>query len=141
MILTRQISILIISAICLSGCSANWHLKRAISKNPSILTEGVVVETVRDTVEVIKPEIRVDTLHSWSVDTVTSYVDRVRIRTKVDTIQRTVFVDVTCPADTIYVPYEYDKTIIQPRVRHGFPWGWVVLAIFMLLGFWKLTTK
>ncbi len=121
--------LLIISAIALTSCSANWHLKKAIAKDPSILTEGVVIERVTDTITVVTPELRVDTLHSWSVDTVTTFVDRVRIRTKVDTIQRTVFVDVICPADTIYVPYEYEKTIIQPRVQPKFPWSFWLLGI------------
>jgi hypothetical protein len=113
----------------LSGCSANWHLRKAISKDPTILTQGVVIERVTDTIEVLVPELRVDTLHAWSIDTVTSYVDRVRIRTKVDTIARTVYVDVVCPADTIYVPYEYDKTVIQPTVRKPYNWIWPLIAV------------
>jgi hypothetical protein len=91
----------------------------------------VVVERVTDTIEVVVPELRVDTLHAWSVDTVTSYVDRVRIRTKVDTIARTVYVDVVCPADTIFVPYEYEKTVIQPTVRK--PINWKLIAVIVIL--------
>ena len=127
----RRLSTAFAIVILLTGCSANWHLKRAISKDPTILTQGVVIERVTDTIEVITPELRVDTLHRFSTDTVTTYVDRVRIRTKVDTINRTVYVDVVCPGDTIYVPYEYEKTIIQPRVKHGFDWWWLLVALIV----------
>jgi hypothetical protein len=118
----------------LSGCSANWHLKKAIAKDPSILTEGVVIERVTDTITVVTPELQVDTIHEWSVDTVTTYVDRVRIRTKVDTVQRTVFVDVVCPADTIYVPHTYEKTTIRPVVKpkRSVPlWAYLLLAVIL----------
>ena len=127
----RRLSTAFAIVILLTGCSANWHLKRAISKDPTILTQGVVIERVTDTIEVITPELRVDTLHRFSTDTVTTYVDRVRIRTKVDTINRTVYVDVVCPGDTIYVPYEYEKTIIQPRVKHGLDWWWLLVALIV----------
>ena len=122
----RYLAILLL----LSSCSAQWHLKKAIAKDPTILSEGVVIERVIDTVEVITPELRVDTLHRFSTDTVTTYVDRVKIRTKVDTIDRTVYVDVVCPADTIYVPYEYEKTVVQPRVEKI---NWLPLIIVLLI--------
>lgn len=111
-----------------TGCSADWHLKRAIKKNPAILTDGVVIETHVDTHYVVTPELRVDTIHKFSRDTITSYVDRVRIRTKVDTINRTVYVDVVCPADTVRIVTECDTQVIRPRVQSGLPW-WVVIAI------------
>ena len=125
----------------LSSCSANWHLKKAIAKDPSILTEGVVVETVTDTIEVVVPELRVDTLHEWSVDTVNTYVDRVRIRTKVDTVQRTVYVDVVCPADTVYVEHTSERTVIKPTVRRGF--GWRVILVIVGIGVfaWLIRAK
>jgi hypothetical protein len=108
-------------------------LKKAIAKEPSILTEGVVIERVTDTITVVTPELQVDTIHEWSVDTVTNYVDRVRIRTKVDTVQRTVFVDVVCPPDTVFVEHTYDRTTIRPIVRTGAPYWmlWLLAAIII----------
>ena len=128
--------ILIISAAILSGCSADWHLRKAIAKDPSILIEGRVIEYRTDTIEVVLPELRVDTVHRWSVDTVTTYVDRVRIRTKVDTVQRTVYVDVTCPADTVYVEHTTERTVIKPTVDDGLAWWWVLL--FILAGLFAM---
>jgi hypothetical protein len=123
----------VILAIVLSGCSSQWHLKKAIQKDPSILTEGVVIERVTDTITVITPELRVDTIHAWSRDTVTTYVDRVRIRTKVDTVNRTVFIDVVCPPDTVYVEHTYDKTIIQPKVVKRLPWWVFILCLGIII--------
>ncbi len=123
---------IVITALLLTSCSANWHLKKAIAKAPSILTQGVVIERVTDTITVVTPELQVDTIHAWSVDTVTTYVDRVRIRTKVDTVQRTVFVDVICPPDTVFVEHTYEKTTIRPVVKQRTPW-WLVALI--LAGF------
>jgi hypothetical protein len=128
----RRLSTAFALVILLSGCSANWHQKRAIHKNPAILTGGVVVERVIDTIEVITPELRVDTLHRFSTDTVTTYVDRVKIRTKVDTINRVVYVDVVCPGDTIYVPYEYDKTVVKPRVSYRSHIIWALVAFIVV---------
>jgi len=132
MILTARKLIFIALVIPMYGCGANWHLKRAIMKDPSILTEGVVIERVTDTITVIMPELRVDTVHAWSRDTVTTYVDRVRIRTKVDTVNRTVFVDVVCPPDTIYVEHTYEKTTIRPVVKQRAPW-WLILVCFSVI--------
>ena len=121
-------TIALVALLC--GCSADWHLRKAISKDPSILLEGTTI--IHDTVTVVRPEVRVDTLHTWSVDTITSYVDRVRIRTKVDTVNRTVYVDVVCPADTIRVPY--DKVVIQPQAGRQRGCLWLVALVVLLLG-------
>jgi hypothetical protein len=116
--------------VALTGCSANWHLKRAIAKDPTILTTQVI----HDTITVVTPELRVDTVHQFSSDTVTTIVDRVKIRTKVDTINRTVFVDVTCPGDTIYVPYEKTiNTIKYERKNHALPWLLLAAAVTLLI--------
>lgn len=120
----------IILVVMLCGCSADWHLRKAISKDPSILLEGTTI--IHDTVTVVTPELRVDTVHHWSTDTVTTVVDRVRIRTKVDTVNRTVYVDVICPADTIRVPYE--KVVIQPQVGRQRGCLWLVALVVLLLG-------
>lgn len=126
----RRLSTALCLIALLTGCSANWHLNRAIRKNPSILTS----EVIYDTITVVTPELRVDTIHAFSSDTVTTVIDRVRIRTKVDTINRTVFVDVTCPGDTIYVPYEKTiNTIEYKRKNHVLPWFLLAAAVALLV--------
>lgn len=136
--LAARISIIAVLVAVLCGCSSQWHLKRAIAKDPSILTEGVVIERVTDTLTVYVPEIKVDTIHEWSTDTVTTYVDRVRIRTKVDTVNRTVYVDVVCPADTIYVAHTYDRTVISPTIRPRFP-IWIIACVILIMALLAVT--
>lgn len=51
--------LLFISIPLLTGCSANWHLKRAIAKNPELLKASTVV--VHDTV-VVPPITITDTV-------------------------------------------------------------------------------
>ena len=126
----RRLSAALCLIALLTGCSANWHIKRAIAKDPSILTS----EVIHDTITVITPELRVDTVHQFSSDTVTTVVDRVRIRTKVDTINRAVFVDVICPGDTIYVPYEKTiNTIEYKRKNHALTWFLLAAAVTLLV--------
>lgn len=48
--------------LLLSGCSAQWHLQRAVKKDPTILKA--------DTVEIVIPEIIVDTVFENKLDTV-----------------------------------------------------------------------
>lgn len=128
-----RLSASIVIALLLTSCSSDWHLRQAIAKDPSILTEGREVVTILDTVTVTTEALRVDTLHRWSVDTVTTYVDRVRIRTKVDTIERTVFVDVTCPPDTIRVPYERQIITVKPNPKSN-DLQWIIILVAIILG-------
>jgi len=60
-------SAIFILAIVLSGCSAQWHIKRAIAKDPSILTEKIV--TIIDTIIVKEGFQRIDTFVTKEVDT------------------------------------------------------------------------
>jgi hypothetical protein len=125
----------------LSSCTADWHLRKAIAKDPTILLEGRVIEYHTDTILVAIPEVQVDTVHRWSVDTVTTYVDKVRIRTKVDTVERYVYVDVLCPADTVYIEHTTERTVINPRVRTGYDWQWIPIVIIIALVGWFLRPR
>ena len=121
----------------LSSCTADWYLRKAIAKDPTILMEGRVIEYHTDTILVAIPELQVDTVHRWSVDTVTTYVNKVRIRTKVDTVERYVYVDVLCPADTVYVEHTTERTVIKPTVGRSFPW-WLVIVALTLIALYRL---
>lgn len=127
----RVIYLLCVIAL-FSSCTADWHLRKAIAKDATILLEGRVIEYQTDTILVAIPELQVDTVHRWSVDTVTTYVDKVRIRTKVDTVDRYVYVDVLCPADTVYVEHTTERTVIQPSVqRRSLDSDWRILLVIL----------
>jgi len=67
-----------ILAIVLSGCSAQWHLKRAIVKDPSILTEKIV--TIIDTIIVKEGFQRIDTFVTKETDTLLIYEKGVNVQ-------------------------------------------------------------
>ena len=78
-LLTKWATLCIFIGSLLSGCSANWHLKRAIAKDPSILQpkELVLIDTV-----VVTPSLRVDTLTYFRTDTITIEKERLRVQIK-----------------------------------------------------------
>jgi hypothetical protein len=100
----RWLSVLFLSII-LTSCGAQWHLKKALKKDPSILQKDTL--TVVDTI-VLKPVEVKDTVVLNSVDTITIIKEKLKVNIfrSFDTIR----VDAICDADTIVsvveVPYE-----------------------------------
>lgn len=82
----------------LSSCSATWHLKRAIAKDPTIANDTVI----RIDTSVVTESIRaVDTL--VVTDTIVREIVREGVKIKLQRIHDTIRVDVVCPPDTIRV--------------------------------------
>ena len=82
----------------LSSCSAQWHLKRAIAKDPTIANDTVI----RIDTSVVTESIRaVDTL--VVTDTIMREIVREGVQIKLQRIHDTIRVDVVCPPDTIRV--------------------------------------
>ena len=91
----RWLYLLTISVL-LSSCGAQWHLKKAIKKDPSILKSDTVVVT--DTIVTAPVSVR-DTITLQQRDTITITKDRLRVN-----IVRsfdTIMVDAICESDTI----------------------------------------
>lgn len=115
----------LIGLLLLSSCSANWHLRRAIKKDPSILIKDTV--TVRDTL--VSETISTDTLIvSKPNDTITIEKDRLRIKIlrSFDTLR----VEGTCIGDTIYFEKKItvEKIVYKPKQWYERYW-WVLLLI------------
>ncbi len=83
-------------SVLLSSCGAQWHLKKAIKKDPSILRRDTVVVT--DTIVTAPVSVR-DTITLQQRDTITITKDRLKVNIvrSFDTIT----VDAMCEADTI----------------------------------------
>ena len=118
----------------LTSCSAHYHLRRAVKKDPSILQKDTI--TVVDTV-VSKPVELKDTVVLRQTDTVTIEKERLRVRIvrSFDTIK----VDAICEADTIVsiVSVPYEKIVYVEREKLGSKiTKWLMaLAIFVLVLF------
>ena len=122
--------ILIPAVAVMASCSASWHLKRAIAKDPTI----VRAQPVRfDTIVVTKERKLTDTIVMNDVDTITIERDRVRVR--LVRSYDTLMVEGTCLPDTIKIDVIREiPQVVQPRRwRDRFNlWLSVVLLIFSI---------
>ena len=119
----------------LSGCSANWHLRKAIAKDPSILQpkELVLIDTV-----VVTPSLRVDTLAYFRTDTIT--IERDRLRVQIKRIHDTLRISAECKADTVRIVKEVEvpgPVVYKPRVW----WEKIPLPLLLLVVFGYIAKK
>lgn len=124
---------LFFATILLSSCGANWHLQRAIQKDPSILQQKTV--TVTDTV-VTNPTAVLDTVTISNTDTVEIVKNnfRVKIMRSFDTL----IIDGGCDADTVVRTVRVDvpqivfsESRLQRVQRYTF-WGLLSLLLIAL---------
>jgi len=117
--------------LIMSSCSAQWHLKKAIQKDPFIASQK---EVRRDTIIVTKERVLQDTLMAFK-DTIV-YRDRVRVELKWQ--DRKVYLSATCPSDTIVVTKTIIKTelkrvTMKDTLQNMIIWGFVLLAAYVLV--------
>lgn len=118
-----------VSLSILTSCGAQWHLKRAIAKDPEIAKAMVVrVDTT-----VITEKVSVsDTIRIKEVDTIQIVKNGVVID-----IQRsydTIMVDVECPPDTIRITKEVEVPQYIPEKKNkNIGFGVVLGFIFALV--------
>jgi hypothetical protein len=91
--------------LLLTSCSAQWHLKKAVQKDPTILEKDTLVVT--DTV--VSPPVAItDTVIMKQHDTITLVKDRLRVN--IVKVNDTITIDAICDSDTIIsiveIPYE-----------------------------------
>lgn len=113
----------LIIVFLLSGCSASYHLKKAIQKGGKVLSDTVYVDR-----EIITPEVRTDTIfHSVAGDTVR--IERERLKIKYVRLPGdSVYVEGKCESDTIFVKTPvYVKTEIKAP-PNKWKWWHIVLA-------------
>ena len=116
--------------LLLSSCSAQWHLKKAVQKDPMILKKDTLV--VQDTL-VVPPVVLKDTVTLKQHDTITITKDRLRV--KIVKVNDTLIIDAKCDSDTIVrtieVPYDkivyIEKESVCDKIKN--------LAIYMALAF------
>lgn len=128
----RCLTLLFISLL-LSGCSAEWHLRKAVAKDPTIIKEKVV--TVLDTV-VTEPIVVRDTVITSQRDTIELIKDRFRV--KVIRSYDTLLIDGGCESDTIIrtvsvsVPQLVVGETRLQRVQRFTFWGLITLLLIAI---------
>jgi hypothetical protein len=115
-----------------SGCSASWHLKRAIAKDPTIAADTIVrVDTT-----IVTNERRItDTL--VVNDTIVREIESNGARATIQRIHDTIRVDIVCPPDTIRVTAEVPvERIIYKEKKKKRSWldkVWSISLIVLLI--------
>ena len=114
----------------LTSCSAQWHLKKAVHKDPTILEKDTLVVTNT----VVSPPVAItDTVIMKQHDTITLVKDRLRV--SIVKVNDTITIDAICDSDTIIsiVEVPYDKVVY---VEKESLWDKIKnLAIYMGLAF------
>ena len=91
--------------LLLTSCSAQWHLKKAVQKDPAILEKDTLVVTNT----VVSPPVAItDTVTLKLHDTITIVKDRLKVQ--LVRVNDTITINAECASDTIVttieVPYE-----------------------------------
>lgn len=94
---------LVVTAILLSSCSAQWHLKRAIAKDPSLKRDTIVKI---DTAIVTQEKILSDTL--VVSDTIVREIKSDGVVIRLQRVHDTIKVEAICESDTIKIVKEVE---------------------------------
>jgi hypothetical protein len=119
--------------LILSGCSAEWHLRKAVSKDPDLVKPTVV--TVTDTI-VTEPIVVKDTIVTAQRDTIEITKDRFRV--KVIRSFDTLLIDGGCDSDTIIrtVSVPVPQLVVGEtgfqRVQRFTFWGLITLLLIAI---------
>jgi len=134
--------LLFTSILLLTGCSADWHLRKALKKNPALLTKSVV--TVHDTI-VVPPVVVTDTVVAKDGDTVV--VEKDRFHVKIVRVKDQLMIEGGCKTDTIFrtvevpieqVVYKEKNSFFDLLAKYTF---FVLLLLFLLRGLGWLARK
>jgi hypothetical protein len=98
--------------LLLTSCSASWHLKRAIKKDPSLLNGGDTV-LVHDTQFVTKERVLTDSFFTTCYDTIT--LEDSFVFTQVIRRDNVIKVYTKCKSDTVRIttkiPFKLPPTV------------------------------
>lgn len=122
--------------LLMSSCSAQWHLQRAVKKDPTVLDKKIVYVT--DTV-ITKPVIVRDTVTLSEVDTLEIVKEKFRV--KIMRSYDTLVIDGGCESDTIVktieVPVETLVYVEKDKWYHKLQavsmWILIILIVVLVL--------
>lgn len=126
----RKLRIISIACVGLliGSCTAQYHLKRAIAKDPSIANTTIVQ---KDTIVVTKSVKTSDTLVIYNRDTIVQTKDR--IVTRFQRVSDTIFYSVECPTDTIKITQQIAQTKIDPVKDRRDLISWIFFGFWILI--------
>ena len=125
--------------LLLTSCSAQWHLKKAVQKDPAILEKDTLVVTNT----VVSPPVAItDTVTLKQHDTITIVKDRLKVQ--LIKVNDKITINAECASDTIVttieVPYEkivyVEKQTFKDKVYNSILALAVGLLAFILIIRW-----
>lgn len=119
--------------VLLSSCSAQWHLDKAIKKDPSIIRERVV--TIIDTLIVRDSVIKRDTLVMRKIDT--AIIETEKFKTIVYRYHDTFKIETKIKADTIRITKQITLPPVIQYKKQSF-WPFIVAVVGLILAFWAM---
>jgi len=118
-------------ALLLQSCGAQWHLKRAIAKDPTIVQERT---EILDTIVITQEKLVRDTIVLKRIDTTT--IERNGVRIKIRRIHDTIQVQAECLSDTIRIVKEIKVPKIvykEKKTTFGLVKLIIILVILLIL--------
>jgi hypothetical protein len=132
----KLFKVLLISLL-LTSCSAQWHLNRAIKKDPSILKHKDTVLKI-DTVVYTNNYYHEDSFQYTKYDTITYQDTLVKIKLVVK--DKTVYMRVEKKSDTIRLKFTRTIRIKTIEKKEDAKFYWLLLLVFVYL-LYKLNRK
>ncbi len=117
--------------LLLTSCSAQWHLKKAVQRDPAILERDTLVVTNT----VVSPPVAItDTVTLKQHDTITLVKDRLRV--KIVKVNDTITIDAICDSDTIIsiIEVPYEKIVYVEKKTFWDKFKDLILAAGVLFG-------
>lgn len=131
-----------VAILLFASCSANWHLNRAIKKDPSLLKGGDTV-LVHDTVITTKEKVLYDSFVTTEYDTVT--IEDSFVYTQVIRKDNVIKVYTKCKSDTVRittkVPFKLPPQVVKDKMTDVQTAIWAAGILLFLLIIIRFVTK
>lgn len=131
-----------IAILLFASCSANWHLNRAIKKDPSLLKGGDTV-LIHDTVVTTKERVLYDSFFTTCYDTVT--IEDSFVYTRVIRKDNIIKVYTKCKSDTVRIttkiPFQLPPQVVKNKMTDIQTVLWSVAVLLLLLIIIRFVTK
>ena len=131
-----------VAILLFASCRANWHLNRAIKKDPSLLKGGDTV-LVHDTVITTKERVLYDSFVTTCYDTVT--IEDGFVYTQVIRKDNVIKVYTKCKSDTVRIttkiPFQLPPQVVKDKMTDLQTALWAIGILLFLLIIIRFVTK
>lgn len=131
-----------VAILLLTSCSASWHIKRAIKKDPSLLHSRDTV-LVHDTVITTKERVLYDSFFTTCYDTVT--IEDSFVYTRVIRKDNVIKVYTKCKSDTVRIttkiPFQLPPKVVKNNMTDLETAFWAIVILLLLIIIIRFVSK